>query len=249
MRALAASLLAALAASGCGFESGTKAEKPSKERVAVAKAAKVTAAAGTARVAYRVRSLPQGRIDLRATGIARLDRDQGSYDLLVKSYPGLAPKTRAEVRTAEGVTYIRRRGAKRYGVLAGDAAVPTSIGDVLPYLRAITGPIRSAGKGRVRGATTDVLKATVDLDLVDEGLPPDKQAAYRVQVDRFVTTRVPVTIHVDGAGRLRRIAYRIERLVKPGPGEDRGVVYVADLRDFGAKGDTAPPPERLIDRE
>lgn len=226
---------------GCGLESGEKGDEPSKEQLALAKAAKVTPRAKTARVTYRVRSLPQGRIDLRATGLARLDREEGRYDLLVKSFPGLPPNTRADARPADGVTYLRRKGTKRFGVFKGDAAVPTSIADVLPYLRAITGPIRPVGK--------NTYKATVDLNLVDEGLPPKKQAGYRVQVKRFVTTKVPVTIRLDSKGRLSRIKYRVERLVEPGPGEDRGIDYEAELSDFGAKGDTSPPPERLIDRE
>jgi len=112
---------------------------------------------------------------------------------------------------------------------------------VLPYLRALTGPIRPAGKGSYQ--------ATVDLDLVDEGLPEPKQASYRLQVKRFVTKKVPVTIQLDSEGRLRKIAYRVERLVRPGPGEDRGIDYVARLSDFGAEGNTSPPPERLINRE
>jgi len=241
LRRAAATLIGALALTGCGLESGDKGDKPSKERLALIKAAKVTPAAKTARVTYRVLSLPQGRVNLKANGLARLDREEGRYDLLIKSFPGLPANTRTDAWPSDGVTYVRRKGEKRFGVFKGDAAVPTSIGDVLPYLRAITGKIRPAGK--------NTYKATVDLDLVDEGLPEQKQAPYRLQVSRFRTTKVPVTIKLDSEGRLRRISYRVERLVKPGPGEDRGIDYVATLSDFGAKGDTSPPPKKLIDPE
>ena len=241
MRRTAAALIAAATLTGCGLESGDKGDKPSKERLALAKAAMVTPAAKTARVTYSVRSLPQGRVNLKANGLARLDREEGRYDLLIKSFPGLPRNTRTDAWPSDGLTYLRRKGEKRWGVFKGDAAVPTSIGDVLPYLRAITGKIRPAGK--------NTYKATVDLDLVDEGLPEQKQAAYRLQVARFQTTKVPTTIKLDSKGRLSRISYRVERLVKPGPGEDRGIDYVARLSDFGAKGATAPPPKSLIDQE
>ena len=241
MRQLGATLGAALVLAGCGLESGEKGDAPSKEQLALAKAAKITPRAKTARIKYRIRSLPAGKMQLRATGLARLDREQGVYDLLVKRFPGLPPDTRAEARVDGGVTYIRRRGTKRYGVFRGDAQVPTSISDILPYLRAISGPIRPAG--------ANTYKATVDLNLVDEGLPEGRQAAYRLQVKRFITKKIPVTIQLDSKGRLKKISYRVERLVKPKAGEDEGVDYEAELSDFGAKGDTKPPPERLIDRD
>lgn len=241
MRRLSATLIATLALTGCGLEAGDKGDAPTKERLALAKAAMLTPKAKTARVTYRVRSLPQGRVNLDAKGLARLDRDEGRYDLLIKSFPGLPANTPTDAWPSNGVTFLRRKGEKRFGVFQGDAAVPTSIGAVLPYLRAITGPIRSVGKG--------TYKATVDLDLVDEGLPEQKQAAFRLQVSRFRTTKVPTTIKLDPKGRLQKISYRVERLVKPGPGEDRGIDYVAELSDYGAKGETAPPPKKLIDRE
>lgn len=245
----AATALAALAFAGCGFGSDDEPEPPTQGRQALARAAMLTPREGTARVRFAVRSLPRGRIDIGGIGLARLDREQGRYDFSIRSFPSLPEAVEAEARVSDGLTYLRRRGTRRFAPFEGDAAVPTSIDTVLPYLGAVTGPVRPAGEGEVRGVKTKVYRATVDLDLVDEGLPEDRQAAFRVQVKRFLTTRIPTVIHVDGEGRLRRIAYRVERLVEPGRGEDRGIDYRADLYDFGAKGDTSPPPERLIDRE
>jgi len=245
----ALALLAVLAVAGCGFGSDDEPEPLSEGRRALALAVRATPAAGTARVAFRVRSLPGGEIDIRGAGLARLDSDEGRYDFSIESFPGLPASVEAEARVADALTYLRRRGTRRFTPFEGDAAVPTSIDTVLPYLGAVTGPVRPAGQGTVRGVRTSVYRATVNLDLVDEGLPEERQAAFRIQVKRFATKRVPVMIEVDGKGRLRRIAYRVERLVKPGPGEDRGISYRAELYDFGAKGDTSRPPPRLIDRD
>ncbi len=247
--ATAATALAVLSFAGCGFGSDDEPEPLSEGRQALARAAMVTPRAGTARVAFQVRSIPSARIDVSGTGLARLDRDEGRYDFSIASFPGVPEAVEAEARVDDGLTYLRRRGTRRFAPFEGDAAVPTSIDTVLPYLGAVVGPVRPDGAGTVRGAKTKVYRATVDLDLVDEGLPEDRQAAFRIQVKRFVTNRIPIVIHVDGEGRLRRIAYRVERLVEPGPGEDRGIAYRAELYDFGARGDTSPPPPRLIDRD
>ena len=246
MRRLAPALLGAVIALGvsCGEE-----EAPKEPANPLAKAAQLTRAEGTARVRLAVRTKPRGQQSFRIRGVTRLDREAARLRLTYERYEGVPPGTRLEAVFAGGRYFFRPPGARRWVLVEEDNPdFATGLSESLPYLGAVVGPVKRAGAERLRGVATTAYRATVDLDLVDEQLPAGQQAGYRVKVAGLATRRIPVEVNVDAQGRLRRMRYDVDRLVRAPAGRDPGIAVVVEFGDFGVSADVRPPPRRLVDR-
>jgi hypothetical protein len=112
-------------------------------------------------------------------------------------------------------------------------------GDQLALLAAIDpASVEEVGESDVRGEGTTLYRGTVDL-AAGAASAPDEGGRQRFErlISQLGTERLDVEVDLDGAGRVRRIAY------SPPPPEGTGPTADVELEyyDFGAEVDLAIP--------
>lgn len=123
---------------------------------------------------------------------------------------------------------------------------PSSLpsGPILPILSEISSaPPRKVGTGDVRGVPTTAYALDLDLAKLGAVLPASEAASLRQVVGAGKLPVVPVTVWVDGAGRLRQL-----RAAFPLTERARGITVTFRLTalvqvwDYGAPVRVGPPP-------
>jgi len=100
-------------------------------------------------------------------------------------------------------------GFNMLGPQALGFSIGTAPGDVLAYLNGVGGAVRE-GKESLDGEDVTRYGADLDLDALQRALPKEERSfdAYDFKAD--VAHSLPAKVWLDGAGRLRKLTYRLD---------------------------------------
>jgi hypothetical protein len=265
-KAIGGGLLAAalLALAGCGGEDAAPPEDP------VGEAAARATEAGSSRVAYEASFLTEeGSFSFEGEGELDYEARRARMVYDMAELPGaFAPEIEARldgrivylripagaegIELPEGREWLRLDVARLDPTELGVAAVHQDPALFLRYLQRGATDVTEEGTEVIRGEETTIYTAVLDLDrLLEEGfddLGADEREAARAELERvrqqLASPAIPVTVNVDGDGRLRRILITLEL-----HGESPATVLTTtDFFDFGVDVDVAPPPDELVFR-
>ncbi len=152
-----------------------------------------------------------------------------------------------EMRMIGNTVYVATAGHWISESASNSSASTPVASDTLSYLRGISGEVRTEGHDVLRGVTTTRYGATVDLGR-SAGLRGDaaQRAALQHARAQFGLAKFPVTVWIDAAGRMRKMALSIDLAAvaaKAGaPAGSRPKIDESiELYDFGAPVDVQPP--------
>lgn len=111
--------------------------------------------------------------------------------------------------------------------------------------------VRAAGSEDVNGVAATRYDVTVDLAEAVRRTPEEQRDAVRQQFEMLGTDELPMSVWIDGEGRLRRLHYQLdlEEMDLPGGGEAMAAGtadFTLELSDFGAEVDIELPPEEDV---
>jgi hypothetical protein len=255
-RYLLASILTAIALSGCGAGTGA-------ESSLLATAVTKTENAGGAEIAFAMRmevpGLP-GPIEMRGSGIqdAGNRRGQMTFDLSsFGSIPGMAALCGSgcdmQVVSDDLTMYMRsdllapvlggkewiKVDLKRVGSsigldLGGSGQFGQNPAEQLSMLRAVSGDLREEGREQVAGTPTTRYRATVDLRRYADVVPEAQREATRRGIDRLIEisgeSEIPMGVWIDNQNRVRRMTF--DQTMKQGDVEVRMAMTIEYVR-FG----------------
>lgn len=118
----------------------------------------------------------------------------------------------------------------------------------LDYLRAVSNA-KKVGSDTIRGVKTTHYHGVSRLDRYPQLLPPRQRAAARATVQRLIkltgTRSMPIDAWVDGANKIRRIAF-VMNMREPQLPQSLRMNMQEDLYDFGTPVDATPPPSDQV---
>lgn len=132
-----------------------------------------------------------------------------------------------ELRVIGGTSYVKTDGewlSMSFGLAETGTADP---GSYLDFLQGVSDDVRVDGHDILRGDATTRYRATVSLDraLTRAGGATARQTALRRVVEQLGHINIPVTVWVDGSGRLRRCGCRsISPRSRPASGRRRAPI-------------------------
>jgi hypothetical protein len=144
------------------------------------------------------------------------------------------------------------------------ASAPSNPSDMLMYLTAVEGQVKTVGQDTVDGTQTTHYAATIDLDKVAT-LDPGAASATKQLEQELGTKTLPIQLWVDQQNRVRRISMD-ENIAHPVPGSSTSggvstsgtngtetnigsvhVTFTATLSDYGAPVNIVAPPADQTD--
>ena len=265
-RRLAAVLLTATLAAGCGQATSSSTPPPSThpriDAELLANAASATTRTGSARISMQMQmSESQGSFDAHANGVMSFSRPaHGTLSMQMNLPNSPTPVTMTE-RMLGTTLYMHMPflnasapqikpwikldlGAlgKAEGLNLG-ALMNSSTNDpasILGYLKGISGPITVVGRETVNGVQTTHYKATVNYAKAVANLRrtnPAAATALQQSIAKTGTRTAPVEVWVDGSGLMRQ-----ERVSVGMPSIGGSMTILLQLSDFGVPVHVSAPP-------
>jgi hypothetical protein len=182
---------------------------------------------------------PFGQIEVRSTG--------QDYFVL------LPPQLRA---VAGGKPWVRVDRGTLQALAGSQLGVPglgttLDFGNVLAWLRGVSGQITMVGTERINGTPTTHYRAQVDLARVAATMGADANDASGLA--QAVGRTLPVDVWIDAQGRLRQLKVSLDLNTLPAsqgvtrPTQARGTaVLTVDLWNFGVSVHPVPPPANQV---
>jgi hypothetical protein len=152
-----------------------------------------------------------------------------------------------EMRVIDGTLYAKEGTTWESGSLAGSEMQTPNPGGYLDYLRGIAPDVRIEGHDILRGDETTRYGATVDLaQALKRAATALGQAQLRHVLAQLGTLKIPVTVWVDGLGRLRKVTIAFDlRTVAAHLGlkgsTDPKITVTMELYDFGVAVNVVAP--------
>ena len=265
-RRLAAVLLTATLAAGCGQATSSSTPPPSThpriDPELLANAASATTRTGSARISMQMQmSESQGSFNAHANGVMSFSRPvHGTLSMQMNLPNSPTPVTMTE-RMLGTTLYMHMPflnasapqikpwikldlGAlgKAEGLNLG-ALMNSSTNDpasILGYLKGISGPITVVGRETVNGVQTTHYKATVNYAKAVANLRrtnPAAATALQQSIAKTGTRTAPVEVWVDGSGLMRQ-----ERVSVGMPSIGGSMTILLQLSDFGVPVHVSAPP-------
>jgi hypothetical protein len=230
-------------------------------------AANKTSKAGTFQFAFTVtikgKGLPASGARITGTGalntkhqIGKFKIDLGPLAALAGGTAGTIPST-VEGVLAGGVIYVKipslaaQLGKGKEWIKIDPKTLPKSTtGGIDPSTvkadpsalakLASSVSVHKVGTATVRGSSTTIYRATIDVSKVVASLPKSQQAAAKKSFTQLGLAKVPVDVYVDGAGYIRRVALNVGFVA--GTSGKVAVVVVTDIYGLGTKVNAHAPP-------
>jgi hypothetical protein len=156
-----------------------------------------------------------------------------------------------EMRVVGGTLYLKKGGSWTSMTPTASGFSTPNPSSYLDYLQGIASNVHVEGRETLRGVATTRYTATADLDRAWKRIASGaKRAAISNALHQFGLTKIPVTVWVDDAGRLRKLKMSMDlgALAKlPGApaGFDPKIVMTMELYDFGVPVDVQIPAGAL----
>ena len=116
-----------------------------------------------------------------------------------------------EMRVVNGMLYAKEGTTWESGSLAGSEVQSPNPGSYLDYLRGVAPAVRVEGHDVLRGDDTTRYGATVDLArALKRTVTAGGQARLRHVLAQLGTLKIPVTVWIDGLGRVRKLALAMD---------------------------------------
>jgi hypothetical protein len=160
-----------------------------------------------------------------------------------------------EMRVLDGMLYAKEGATWESGSLAGFEVQSPNPAGYLDYLRGVAPAVRVEGHDILRGDETTRYGATVDLaQALKRTTTPSGQVQLRHVLAQIGTLKIPVSVWIDGPGRLRKLTMAIDLRTVAGHldisgGTDPKITVTMELYDFGvAVNVVAPAGARSIEQ-
>jgi hypothetical protein len=153
-----------------------------------------------------------------------------------------------EMRVIGDTVYVRTGSQWISETVASTGATTPVPSDYLEYLQGISGAVRTEGHETLRGVDTTRYSATLDLDRALARLGSATQRATILHaLDQFGLAKFPVTVWIDGGGRLRKMQLSIDLAAVAAKfgaprGTRIGLVESVEMYDFGVPVSVQAPP-------
>jgi hypothetical protein len=215
-------------------------------------AARLLAAAGrtsqarTARMAISMK-VSGGGDDVSFTGSGVLDLANRRVSMTLRSETAGVPLD-LEMRVIGDTVYVRTGSRWISETVASTGATTPVPSDYLEYLQGISGAVRTEGHETLRGVDTTRYGATLDLDrALARVASASQRATIQHALDQFGLSKFPVTVWVDGEGRLRKMTLTMDLAAVAAKfgapaGTHLGLVESVEMYDFGVPVSVQAPP-------
>jgi hypothetical protein len=221
---------------------GGKATTPAGRLLA---AAGRTSQARTARMAITMKISGAGD-NVSFTGSGVMDLANKRFSLTLQSESAGVPLD-LEMRVIGDTAYVRTGSQWISETVASTGATTPVPSDYLEYLQGISGAVRTEGHETLRGVATTRYGATLDLDrALARVASASQRATIQHALDQFGLAKFPVTVWVDGEGRLRKMVLSMDLAAVAAKfgapaGTHLGLVESIELYDFGVAVEVTAP--------
>ena len=117
-------------------------------------------------------------------------------------------------------------------------------GQMLQYLRAVSGDIKEVGDEEIDGRNTTKYTATVDLKKFPSAVPPEERDRAQQSIDALLEqtggkSEIPTEVWIDDEDLVRRQKLDFDFETQ---GQKVGFSFTINMKEFGVSGNFDPPP-------